>query len=48
MANRASSSALGAFVLASLVLAAVATVILGSGRLFARPHYFHLHVPGQR
>ena len=40
MANRASSSALGAFVLASLALAAVATVILGSGRLFSRPHYF--------
>jgi paraquat-inducible protein B len=40
MANRASSYAIGAFVLASLGLAAVAIVILGSGKLFARPHYF--------
>jgi paraquat-inducible protein B len=40
MANRVSSSAIGAFVLASLGLAAVATVILGSGKLFAHPHYY--------
>jgi paraquat-inducible protein B len=40
MASRVSSSAIGAFVLASLGLAAVAVVILGSGKLFAHPHYY--------
>jgi paraquat-inducible protein B len=40
MAKRVSSTAIGAFVLASLALAAVVAVVLGSGALFAHPHYF--------
>jgi paraquat-inducible protein B len=40
MPKRASSKAIGAFVMASLAVVAVAIVILGSGRLFARPHYY--------
>ncbi len=40
MANRVSSAAIGAFVLSSLGLAAIAAVILGSGKLMQRPHDF--------
>ncbi len=40
MAKRVSSTAIGAFVLASLALAAVVAVVLGSGALFAHPHYY--------
>jgi paraquat-inducible protein B len=38
MAKRVSSTAIGAFVLASLGLAGVAAVILGSGKLLQKPH----------
>jgi paraquat-inducible protein B len=40
MASRVSSTAIGGFVLASLAVVAVAIVILGSGKLFAHPHYY--------
>jgi paraquat-inducible protein B len=40
MAKRVSSTAIGGFVLASLGLAAVAAVILGSGKLLQKPHLF--------
>lgn len=40
MAKRVSSASIGAFVLASLALALVAAVVLGSGKLFAHPHYY--------
>jgi paraquat-inducible protein B len=40
MAKRVSSTAIGGFVLASLALAIVAGVILGSGKLMQRPHYY--------
>jgi phospholipid/cholesterol/gamma-HCH transport system substrate-binding protein len=40
MAKRVSSTAIGAFVLSSLALIVLAIVILGSGRLFRKPHYF--------
>jgi paraquat-inducible protein B len=40
MAKRVSSTAIGAFVLGSVALAVLAVVILGSGRLFRKPHYF--------
>ena len=40
MAKRVSSTAIGAFVLASLALAAVVAVVLGSGQLFRHPHYY--------
>jgi ABC-type transporter Mla subunit MlaD len=38
MARRVSSKAIGAFVLASLGLAAIAALVLGSGKLLQRPH----------
>jgi len=40
MAKRVSSTAIGAFVLASLGLGAIVAVVLGSGALFAHPRYF--------
>lgn len=40
MANKVSSAAIGGFVLASLGLAALALVILGSGKLLQRPRYY--------
>ena len=40
MAKRVSSTAIGGFVLASLTLAGVAAVILGSGKLLQRPHAY--------
>jgi len=40
MAKRVSSAAIGGFVLASLALAIVAALVLGSGKLLRRPHYF--------
>ncbi|HKD66724.1 MAG TPA: MlaD family protein [Candidatus Binataceae bacterium] len=40
MAKRVSSAAIGGFVLASLGLAIVAALILGSGKLLQRPHDF--------
>jgi hypothetical protein len=40
MAKRVSSSSIGAFVLASAALAALVTVVLGSGVLLTHPHYF--------
>ena len=40
MAKRVSSTTIGAFVLASLALAGVAAVILGSGKLLQRPHNY--------
>jgi paraquat-inducible protein B len=40
MAKRVSSTSIGAFVLASLALATVVAVVLGSGALFAHPHYY--------
>ncbi len=40
MAKRVSSTAIGAFVLASLALAVVAGLILGSGKLLQRPHRY--------
>jgi paraquat-inducible protein B len=38
MASRVSSTAIGGFVLASLGLAAIAALVLGSGKLLQRPH----------
>jgi paraquat-inducible protein B len=38
MARRVSSTAIGGFVLASLGLAAIAALVLGSGKLLQRPH----------
>ncbi len=46
MAKRVSSTSIGAFVLASLALAAVVAVVLGSGALFAHPHYYICMFPG--
>ena len=40
MAKRVSSAAIGGFVLVSFGLAMVALVILGSGKLLQRPHYY--------
>jgi paraquat-inducible protein B len=40
MAKRVSSAAIGGFVLASFALAIVAGVVLGSGKLLQRPHYY--------
>ena len=40
MAKRVSSAAIGGFVVASLALAAVVAVVLGSGQLFRQPHYY--------
>jgi paraquat-inducible protein B len=40
MAKRVSSASIGAFVLASLALAGMAAVVLGSGQLFRHPHYY--------
>jgi len=40
MAKRVSSTAIGAFVLGSLVLMVTVVLILGSGRLFRKPHQF--------
>jgi paraquat-inducible protein B len=40
MAKRVSSTAIGGFVLASLGLAAVAALVLGSGKLLQKPHDF--------
>src|SRR5713101_1908511 len=40
MAKRVSSTAIGAFVLGSLALVVMVAVILGSGELFRKPHYF--------
>jgi paraquat-inducible protein B len=40
MAKRVSSTAIGGFVVASLTLAAVVGVILGSGQLFRKPHLY--------
>jgi paraquat-inducible protein B len=40
MAKRVSSTGIGGFVLASLALLIVAAVILGSGKLMQRPHYY--------
>jgi paraquat-inducible protein B len=40
MAKRVSSTAIGGFVLLSLGLAVAALVILGSGKLLQRPHYY--------
>ncbi|HEV3110345.1 MAG TPA: MlaD family protein [Candidatus Binataceae bacterium] len=40
MAKRVSSTAIGGFVLVSIGLAVVALVILGSGKLLQRPHYY--------
>ncbi len=38
--KRVSSTAIGAFVLASLGLLAIVVVILSSGKLFSHPHYY--------
>jgi paraquat-inducible protein B len=40
MARRVSSTSIGAFVLASLALAVIVAVVLGSGKLLAHPHYY--------
>ncbi len=40
MAKRVSSTAIGGFVIASLALAAVAAVVLGSGELFRKPRLY--------
>ena len=40
MAKRVSSTAIGGFVLASLALAAIVAVVLGSEELLRRPHYY--------
>jgi phospholipid/cholesterol/gamma-HCH transport system substrate-binding protein len=40
MARRVSSTSIGAFVLASLGLAVIVAVVLGSGTLFTHPRYF--------
>lgn len=40
MAKRVSSASIGAFVLASLAIVVAAAVVLGSGKLFAHPHYY--------
>jgi paraquat-inducible protein B len=40
MASKVSSTAIGGFVLASLALVILAVVILGSGKLLQRPHYY--------
>src|SRR5690242_10788329 len=40
MARRVSSAAIGGFVLASLGLAAVAALVLGSGKLLQKPHEY--------
>jgi paraquat-inducible protein B len=46
MAKRVSSTSIGAFVLASLALAGIVAVVLGSGKLFQQPHYFICMFPG--
>src|SRR5690242_14664941 len=46
MAKRVSSTAIGAFVLASVALAAIVAVVLGSGALFTHPHFYICMFPG--
>lgn len=40
MAKRVSSTAIGGFVVASIAVAIVAALVLGSGKLLQRPHYY--------